>query len=398
MTSPKQLVLLGATGSIGDSTLKVCRQHPERLRVAGIAGNRRWRALAPIAREFGVRHVCVFDEPSCAQARDSGEFPPETVFYCGLDGLTELACLDGADTVVAAVVGTISLRPALAALNCGKHLALASKELLVMAGKFVTDAARANGCDILPLDSEHNAIFQCLHGEDHGGVDRIILTASGGPFRDFTAAQMRTITKAQALKHPNWDMGPKVTIDSSTMANKGLEVIEAHWLFGLLRERIGVVVHPQSIVHSMVQYVDGSIVAQLSPPHMCFAIQHALLHPHRAAGCVPTLDFSEVVRLEFRPPDYERFPCLRLAMEAMEAGGAAPAVFNAANEAAVEAFVAEQIHYLDIAAVIEATLDAVAAVEPQSLDEVLAVDTRARRVAAEIAADRAGGAPSFATA
>jgi len=383
--TPKRLVLLGATGSIGESTRRVVAKHPDRLAIVGIAGNRRWRELAQIATEFRVPHVCVFDEDACREARSSGLFPESTVFHCGLDGLIALACLEEADMVVAAIVGTLSLQPTLAAIECGKDIALASKEILVMAGKVVMAAARAKGVQILPMDSEHNAIFQCLQGERDTEVRKLILTASGGPFRDYTAAQMQGVTKADALKHPNWDMGPKITIDSSTMANKGLEVIEAHWLFNKGRDQIDVVVHPQSIVHSMVHYVDGSIIAQLSPPVMTFAIQHVLLYPERADGVDSSLDFTETLTLDFRPPNDELFPCLRLAMEAMDAEGVAPAVFNAANEVAVEAFLSDRISYTGIARVIEETLSAAPACDPDGLDPILEADAEARRRAAEAA-------------
>lgn len=379
----KNLVLLGATGSIGENALRIVKAHPGRLKLLAIAGKSRWKPLAKIARDFGVRHVGIFDAPALDEARASGEFAADTIFYAGLGGLEELACLPEADMVADAVVGTLSLKPALAALNCGKDLALATKEILVMAGKFVTAKAREKGARILPMDSEHNAIFQCLHGEKMDEVSKLILTASGGPFRDYTAPQMETVTLAAALKHPNWDMGPKVTIDSSTMANKGLEVIEAHWLFGKGRDAIQVVVHPQSIVHSMVQYVDGSVLAHLSPPIMTFAIQHALLYPDRAPGVDAPVDFTKTLHLDFRPPDYGRFPCLRLAMEAMAAEGVAPAVFNASNEVAVDAFVAGKIGYCDIAKTIEATLAAIPAQDPESLDDIIAADTEARRVAAD---------------
>ncbi|MGE9296574.1 MAG: 1-deoxy-D-xylulose-5-phosphate reductoisomerase [Puniceicoccales bacterium] len=388
--TPKNLVLLGATGSIGESTRRVVAKHPDKLNIVGIAGRTSWRELAQNAHEFNVKHVGIFDEDACNTARASGEFPAGTVFHCGLEGLTELACLEEANLVVAAIVGTLSLKPTLAAIECGKDIALASKEILVMAGKVVMAAAKAKGVQILPMDSEHNAIFQCLQGERDVDVHKLILTASGGPFRDFTAAQMQGITKADALKHPNWDMGPKITIDSSTMANKGLEVIEAHWLFGKGREQIDVVVHPQSIVHSMVHYVDGSIIAQLSPPVMTFAIQHVLLYPGRADGVDGSLDFSQLLTLDFRPPNYELFPCLRLAMEAMAAEGVAPAVFNAANEVAVDAFLGDRIGYLDIAKVIEETLAAVPACDPDGLDPILDADAMARRLAAETASKISG--------
>lgn len=380
---PKQLVLLGATGSIGENALRIVKAHPDRLSLLAIAGKCRWQPLAKIAHDFGVQHVGIFDEDALMAARSSGAFPAGTIFYAGLEGLVELACLPEADMVADAVVGTLSLTPALAALACGKDLALATKEILVMAGKFVMAKARETGVRILPMDSEHNAIFQCLHHERMDEISKLILTASGGPFRDYTAEQMSTVTLDAALKHPNWDMGPKVTIDSSTMANKGLEVIEAHWLFGKGRDAIQVVVHPQSIVHSMVQFVDGSVLAHLSPPIMTFAIQHALLYPERAPGVDAPVDFTKAMQLDFRPPDLGRFPCLRLAMDSMAVEGVAPAVFNAANEVAVDAFVAGRIGYCDIARTIESTLIAIPALDPETLQDVIDADAEARRVAAD---------------
>ncbi|QYY36932.1 1-deoxy-D-xylulose-5-phosphate reductoisomerase [Ruficoccus sp. ZRK36] len=383
MSSPKKIVLLGATGSIGENTLRVVAKHPDKLELLAIAGRRRWRDLARIAKEFNVPHVAIYDEAACTEAKASGEFPAETKLYCGLEGLIAVSVLEEAELVVPAVVGTLSLKPTLAALEKGKDIALASKEILVLAGKFVMETAKKSGSRMLPLDSEHNAIFQCLQGERKVDVDRLILTASGGPFRDFTREQMTTVTKEMALKHPNWDMGPKITIDSSTMANKGLELIEARWLFDLPADRIDVTIHPQSIVHSMVQYVDGSILAQLCPPVMTFAIQHTLLYPERAVGVDATLDFSQLMSLEFRPPDEVQFPCLRLAREAALAGGIATGAFNASNEVAVEAFVADRIGYLDIPRVIEQTLSAISNHDPDNLDDLLAADAEARRIAAD---------------
>ncbi len=377
----KRLVLLGATGSIGENTLKVLRGHPDRLELVAIAGRTKCRELDEIAREFNVPHVGVFDEKAAREAKAAGLFSGRKL-HAGPEGLVELACLPEGDMVVAAVVGTLGLKPTLAAIQAGKDIALANKEILVLAGKFVMAAAQAKGVKVVPLDSEHNAIFQCLHRDPPPSVAKILLTASGGPFREFTAAQMATITPEAALKHPNWAMGPKVTIDSSTMANKGLEVIEARWLFGLPVDKIQVVVHPQSIVHSMVQFVDGSIIAQLCPPSMTFPIQHSLLYPDRAAGVCATLDFTQVMRLDFQPPDLARFPCLRLAFAALRAEGVAPGGFNAANEIAVAAFLDRRIGYQDIPRVIEATLAALPAREPHDLDEVLAADAEARRLAA----------------
>jgi 1-deoxy-D-xylulose-5-phosphate reductoisomerase len=380
----KRIVLLGATGSIGESTLKVLRKHPDKLELVAVAGRTKCRELDAIAREFKVKHVGVFDAAAAKAAKKEGLFKGRTV-HVGQEGLVELAGLPEGDMVVAAVVGTLGLKPTLAAINAGKDIALANKEILVLAGKFVMAAAKKKGVAVVPLDSEHNAIFQCLQAGRKAEVAKILLTASGGPFRDYTREQMAGVTPEAALKHPNWAMGPKVTIDSSTMANKGLEVIEAHWLFGVTPEQIQVVVHPQSIVHSMVQYVDGSIIAQLCPPSMTFPVQHSLLYPARADGVCPTVDFTQLVRLDFRPPDLGRFPCLALAYAALRAGGVAAGAFNAANEVAVAAFLERRLKYLDIPRVIEATLAAQRAREPRDLDEVLAADAEARQLAVEAA-------------
>ena len=284
--------------------------------------------------------------------------------------------------MLVAVVGTTGLQPTLAAIAAGKDIALASKEVLVLAGKFVMAAVRQHHVKLLPVDSEHNAVFQCLEGHPHAGLRRIILTASGGAFRDWPIEQLAQVTPADALKHPNWSMGPKVTVDSATLANKGLELIEAQWLFDLRADQCTAVLHPQSIVHCLVEFNDGALLAQLCPPSMTFPIQHALLHPARAVGIEGTLDFSGQVGLEFSPIDENRFPCLRLARETLIAGGVAPAVFNAANEIAVAAFLAGQIPFLAIPEVIEHSLRNIANFEPDSLSAVLSVDSEARRVAA----------------
>lgn len=380
----KRIVLLGATGSIGDSTLKVLRGNPDRLELVGVAAATRAGALADIVREFNVPWVAIGNEAVAAQARCDGLFPADTELLSGSQGLVELASHDGVDIVVSAIVGTAGLRPTLAAIEKGIDIALASKEILVLAGEFVMAAARRSGSRILPLDSEHNAIFQCLQGDPSHHIDRLILTASGGRFREMPVEQMASIRKEDALTHPNWSMGPKITVDSSTMANKGLELIEARWLFDIEPARIDVVIHPQSIVHSMVQFVDGSILAQLSPPSMTFAVQHTLLFPERINGVHDTLDFRKVLNLGFQPPDTTRFPCLRLAREAAEASGTAPAVFNAANEVAVDAFLNDRIRFIDIPVVVEKTLNKLPAMEPSSLDEVLDTDIKARRLAAEL--------------
>jgi 1-deoxy-D-xylulose-5-phosphate reductoisomerase len=385
MNSPpakKRVVLLGATGSIGENTLRVLAAHPDKLELVAIAAHSQWEKLAAIARQFDVRHVGVFDDTAFAAARaQPAAFPAGTRLVGGLAGLVELAQLPTADTVLVAVVGTTGLEPALAALAAGKDLALASKEILVLAGKFVLAAAKKSGAKLLPVDSEHNAVFQCLEGHPHAGVRRIVLTASGGAFRDWPAERLAHVTPADALKHPNWSMGPKITVDSATLANKGLELIEAQCLFGLRPEQCTAVIHPQSIVHCLVEFNDGAMLAQLCPPSMTFPIQHALLHPVRAPGVDAALDFTKFVGLEFRPIDDTRFPLLRLARATMQAGGVAPAVYNAANEIAVAAFLAEKIPFLAIPAVVEHTLAALPNFEPTDLAAVLATDTDARRLA-----------------
>jgi 1-deoxy-D-xylulose-5-phosphate reductoisomerase len=325
----------------------------------------------------------VFDDAAFAAARKNpAAFPKDTKLVGGLAGLVELAQLPEADLVLVAVVGTTGLEPALAALAAGKDLALASKEILVLAGKFVVAEAKKHGANILPIDSEHNAVFQCLEGHPQAGLRRIVLTASGGAFRDWPLERLAHATPADALKHPNWTMGPKITVDSATLANKGLELIEAQWLFGLRADQCTAVLHPQSIVHCLVEFTDGAMLAQLSPPSMTFPIQHALLHPARAPGVDAALDFTKLLGLEFRPVDEARFPMLRLAREAMTAAGVAPAVFNAANEVAVAAFLRSQIPFLAIPRVVEQTLGTIRNFEPADLAAVLTTDAEARRVAA----------------
>ncbi len=378
----KRVVLLGATGSIGENTLRVIAAHPDRLELVGIAARANWERLAAIAQQFGVRHVGVFADDAFAAARaHPAAFPTGTQLVGGLAGLTELAQLPAADTVLVAVVGTTGLEPALAALAAGKDLALASKEILVLAGKFVMAEARRRGVRLLPVDSEHNAVFQCLEGHPAAGVRRIVLTASGGAFRDWPADRLAAVTPAEALKHPNWSMGPKITVDSATLANKGLELIEAQCLFGLRPDQCAAVLHPQSIVHCLVEFTDGAMLAQLCPPSMTFPIQHALLYPERAPGVDAGLDLSRLVGLEFRPVDEARYPLLRLARETMQAGGVAPAIYNAANEVAVAAFLAHRIPFLAIPRVVEHTLHALSNFEPADLSAVLAADHEARRIA-----------------
>ena len=300
-----------------------------------------------------------------------------------MEGLLELATLPEATHIMFAMVGVTGLQPALASIEKSKQLILANKEILVLAGELIAQKAKEKNAALIPADSEHNAIHQCLQNAKMESVDKLLLTASGGQFRNATREDLANVTLEQALKHPNWDMGPKVTIDSSTMANKGLEIIEAHWLFGVSPEKIQVVVHPQSIVHSMVEFLDGSILAQLSPPDMTFALQNAIFHPHRFPKVEETLDFQDPLQLDFHPPDESRFPCLRLAKEALISGGSAPATFNAANEIAVQAFIDKLIPYIYIPQIIEKTLEGMPNQRPVNLPEILDADQLARDIASE---------------
>ena len=381
MAEPKQIVLLGATGSIGENTCRVVERHPDRLRIAGAAANGRWRELAEVVKRFRIPHAALQSESAWREARKSGAFAGVNLL-CGEEGIRQLATLPEAQVVVSAVAGTAGLQPTLAAIRAGKDIALANKEILVLTGQLMIAEAATHKARFLPVDSEHNAIFQCLHGSLRTpGVRRLWLTASGGPFRDTPLSVLAEVTPAMASAHPNWDMGPKVTIDSATMANKGLEMIEARWLFGVEPEQIAVVVHPQSIVHSMVEFVDGSFLAQLSPPSMTFAIQYCLLYPDRTEGTTPSLDFGEAMSLDFSPPDLSRFPCLRLAREALTAGGVAPAVFNAANEIAVERFLANRLRFDEIPRLIEGVLGRIPSRSADSLEEILEIDREARLLA-----------------
>ena len=381
MTTPKKVVLLGATGSIGGSTLRVLRAHPDRLQLVGVAAQSRHNELAAICREFDVPHAVLQDEKAYLRAQQAGQFPATTQLSSGNEALAELATLAEADIVLVAVVGVAGLRPTLAAIEAGKDIALANKELLVLGGAHVIEAAKRKGVRLLPTDSEHNAIFQCLQGHPPEQVDKLILTASGGQFRDTPKKELAEVTPEMATQHPNWSMGPKITVDSATMANKGLELIEAHWLFGLEPDHLEVVIHPQSLVHSFVQFIDGSILAQVSPPDMTFAIQHCLLYPDRAPSVMPSTDFCKAFSLDFTPPEYAKYPCLQLAYNALRAGDAAPAIFNAANEVAVERFLAKEISYLEIPQLIEHSLTQVVSPSSPSLDQLFQIDTETRDLA-----------------
>ncbi|RYG30433.1 MAG: 1-deoxy-D-xylulose-5-phosphate reductoisomerase [Burkholderiales bacterium] len=378
----KKVVLLGSTGSIGRSTLEVARLLPERIELIGLAANGSVEALAAQVHETGVKRVALCDTAKVETLR--GLVPSDVTILAGPEGLAELASMEEADTVLIAIVGTAGLQPALAAIEAGKHLAVASKEILVMAGEIVTAAAEAKGVKLLPVDSEHNAIFQCLDGHRGGEkeVSRLILTASGGPFRTWPADQLAGVTLTQALKHPTWDMGRKITIDSATLFNKGLEMIEARWLFGIGMERIDVVVHPQSIVHSMVEFIDGSVLAQMSKTDMCFPIQYALTWPERVAGGLQPLDFGKLAKLDFEEPRHADFPALGLARDAGLTGGTLPAVFNAANEVAVDAFIEGRIRFPDIWRVVGETMHAHETAPASSLEALIEADAWARRTAA----------------
>jgi 1-deoxy-D-xylulose-5-phosphate reductoisomerase len=401
----KRVVVLGATGSIGESAAKVAQDIPERVEIVGMAANSRARELAAQANELRPGAVCIVDEGKVDELRTHLTYKPE--IFAGEMGLLEIASEVASDMVLVAIVGTGGLRPALAAIEAGKDLAVASKEILVMAGEIVMREAREKGVHVLPVDSEHNAIFQCLEGRvgqqkrhrtpntehrtsngessviDVSDLRRIILTASGGPFRETPAEKFAEITVEQALKHPTWNMGPKITIDSATLFNKGLEMIEAHWLFGVNMAQVEVVIHPQSIVHSMVEFADGSVLAQLSYSNMCFPIQYAITWPDRVPNSLPPLDFGKLAELKFATPRYADFPALGLARRAGETGGTLPAVLNATNEIAVSSFLEKRMSFPEIWQTVERVMNAHKSVAHPGLDEILQADQWARVEAAK---------------
>ena len=381
--SLRNVVLLGATGSIGQSACRVARDLPDRVRIVGMSGFRNMPRLAEEANRLRPEVLAVPDAEAEAELRTKLDYAPAEIFT-GEEGLVSLASWPGADTVLVAIVGTGGLRPTLAALEAGKDIALASKEVLVMAGEMVMATARRHGRRILPVDSEHNAIFQCLEGRDTRHVRRLILTASGGPFRSWPGEQLRAVTRQEALRHPTWRMGEKITIDSATLFNKGLEMIEARWLFDVDITRIDVVIHPQSIVHSMVEFVDGSVLAQMSHSDMRFPIQYALTWPDRIAGTLPPLEWAKLGKLDFEEPRYDVFPALDLARRAAERGGAAPAVLNAANEVAVAEFLAGRIAFPRIWEIVAAVLDRTEGTA-DDLDALLEADRGARERASVLA-------------
>ncbi len=386
----RSVTLLGATGSIGASTLDVIARHPDRFSLFAVAAARSVESLVGICSRFRPRFAVIADEaklPALREALRAAGVP--TVARAGAAATAEIACAPECDTVVAAIVGAAGLVPTIAAARAGKRVLLANKEAVVCAGRLLIDAVRAGGAELLPVDSEHSAVHQCLAGARvaERDVRRLILTASGGPFR--TRTDLAGVTPQEACAHPNWAMGRKISVDSATLMNKGLEVIEASWLFGFAADRIEVVVHPQSVIHSMVEFVDGSVVAQLGTPDMRTPIAYALSYPERIESGSKTLDFLQLGALSFEAPDLQRFRCLALAYDALAGGTARTATLNAANEIAVEAFLGGRLPFADIARVIEETLDSMDATEPDSIDDVLEIDARARHTATRLLERRA---------
>jgi 1-deoxy-D-xylulose-5-phosphate reductoisomerase len=372
----KNVVLLGSTGSIGLSTLQVVADLPDRLRPVGLAANESLDVLAEQVHKVKPKAVALANAGKCELLK--GKVGSHTKVYCGDDCLEKLATMPEADIVLVAIVGTAGLRPALAAIRAGKDLAVASKEILVMAGEIVMREAEKHKVKVLPVDSEHNAIYQCIEGRNPAEVRRIILTASGGPFRKHSREDLHKVGLDDALKHPTWSMGKKITIDSATLFNKGLEMIEAHWLFGTGMDKVDVVIHPQSIIHSMVEFVDGSTLAQLSMPSMRYPIQYALTYPDRLPNSMERTNFPKIGQLTFETPDIDKFPALRLAREAGTRGGTLPAVMNAANEVAVARFMKHKLKFVRIWDVVEKTMRAHKVVERPSLEAILAADAWAR--------------------
>lgn len=383
------ITILGATGTIGKQTLDVIARHPAKFKVFALAANASVDVLFAQCQQFSPHYAALLNNDAAEQlAKKLKLAGSATQVLAGLEALEMLSAHVDVDIVMAAIVGAAGLRPAIAAAKAGKRILLANKETLVMSGNLFMQAVAEGGATLLPIDSEHNAIFQVMptdqsHDLVRSGIKRILLTASGGPFRQFNAKQLQTVTLAQALKHPNWVMGSKITIDSATLMNKGLEVIEAHWLFNAPAEKIEVVVHPQSIIHSMVEYVDGSVLAQLGNPDMRTPIAYGLGFPERLESGVSSLDFMALAKLEFEAPDTSRFPCLRLAYEALKTAGTAPTVLNGVNEVAVTAFINQQIQFMDIPKMIESVLQDVSIEQVTSLEQVIATDMLARQYAQE---------------
>jgi len=377
----KKIALLGATGSIGVSALKVARTHPEEYKIVALSAGRNGDLLLEQIKIFRPAAVALLNDSVAARVRSRLPAGNTPKIFSGVEGFVRLATLEGVDTVVSAMTGAAGLLPTYEAIKAGKNIALANKETMVMAGPLVMAEARKRGVTILPIDSEHSAILQSLQGHPRGDLKRVILTASGGPFKDLSLKEMRQVTAAQALKHPNWEMGPKITIDSATLMNKGLEVIEARWLFDLEMDQIDILIHPQSIVHSMVEYRDGAIISQMGIPDMTLPISYALSYPRHLGNDLPSLDLEKIGDLSFRKPDMKRFRCLELALKAATTGGSMPAVLNGANEIAVDAFLRGTIGFLDIPDLIEKTMDAHTHSPVETIEAVLAADRWARDTA-----------------
>ena len=391
----RRVAVLGSTGSIGVNTLDVIRAHPDRFQVVALTAGRQVERLAQQCLEFRPRIAVVADAAGASQLKQLlAEKGSELTILHGPEALLTAVLESDCDTVMAAIVGAAGLAPTLAAAQAGKRILLANKEALVMSGDLFMSAVKTGGAELLPIDSEHNAIFQCLpdrfgsasngNARDHLGVEELWLTASGGPFREKSLDALKTITPDEACAHPNWVMGRKISVDSATMMNKGLEVIEAHWLFGLPLTQIRVLIHPQSVVHSMVRYRDGSVIAQLGQPDMRTPIAHGLAWPDRIDAGVAPLNLTQLSALQFSEPDFDRFPCLALAFEAAKVGGTAPAILNAANEVAVAAFLDQRLPYLQIASVVRETLSAIQSVPASSIEIVLSADAQARQVSAQL--------------
>jgi len=379
----KNIVILGSTGSIGEQALEIIREHPEQFRIIALTCNSNWQKLADQVEEFNPKYALLCDEESVSALRDRlGNV--QTEILVGTDELPDLATLDDADIILNSLVGFAGFRPTVEALRAGKKVALANKESLVVGGGLINELIKDKRGWLVPIDSEHSAMLQCLVGEPRERIEKLVITASGGPFRTWTKEEMRDITVEDALNHPNWSMGDKITIDSATMMNKGLEIIEAHWLFDMPLSKIEAVVHPQSIIHSVVTFTDGSSKAQLGPPTMKVPILYALTYPNRYILDAPRLDWQTAFDLTFEPVDYDKFKCIQLAIEAAEEGGLAPAILNAANEVAVDRFLNKEITYIDIPGIIETCLNDLNHNETISLDSLKNIDLKARRLAQTI--------------
>ncbi|MBO6524501.1 MAG: 1-deoxy-D-xylulose-5-phosphate reductoisomerase [Balneolaceae bacterium] len=378
----QRLAILGSTGSIGTQALEIVRQHPEIFEVVALSANRNVDLLIEQINEFKPEFGLICKESLFGTLKNGVQ--TNTQLFAGVNELISLVFLPNVDTVMNCLVGFAGFLPTLEAIKQGKKIALANKESLVVGGEIIFEALKNSPSELIPIDSEHSAMLQCLVGEPKDTIEKIVITASGGPFRDFSPEQMKSVTKAQALNHPNWEMGAKITIDSSTMMNKGLEIIEAHWLFDIPVEKIEPVIHPQSIIHSIVTFTDGSSKAQLGPPDMKVPIIYALTYPNRLPLKTPRMDWSKAHELTFEPVDYERFPCVKLAMDSIESGGVAPAVLNAANEVAVQRFLNEEIGYIDIPKIVEKSLDKISSQHTLNVELLKEIDKETRAFASGI--------------